>query len=101
MNSLAPLARATDSNTSPAWSCGTDNAGTPDLYMPALLRAISSIVLPSTAWWSRPKDEIPVVTGLGTMLVESYKPPMPTSSTVAETPRERKAWKASSVSRRK
>lgn len=55
--------------------------------------------------WSMPSAVMPVVTGCGTMLVESYVPPMPTSRTVASTcaqrERGRSARRAGSAARGK
>jgi len=67
------------------------------LKIPPFCHAISVKVLPRTLTWSIPNAVIPVTTGLGTILVLSYVPPTPTSSTVASTLSCMKTWKAINV----
>lgn len=55
------------------------------LNIPLFCHAMSWIVLPRTLTWSMPRAVIPVTIGLGTMFVQSYVPPMPTSRIVAST----------------
>ena len=65
--------------------CSTVNAATSFLNIPLLCHAMLSNVLPNTETWSSPKLVTPVQLGCGTIFVESYSPPTPTSTTAAST----------------
>lgn len=55
---LVPISWATARSTaSAAASCGTVNAGTPGLMIPAFSRAICATLSPSTFMWSKPARE--------------------------------------------
>ena len=75
-------------------SCGSGSVtpqmtGTPGLMMPAFSRAIEASVLPSWRMWSKLIDVITLTTGRHT-LVESSRPPRPTSKMAASACRSTK-----------
>ena len=65
--------------------------------MPPLCQAISGSVGPRTKTWSMARTLNPVTIGFSTIFVESYSPPMPTSSTTAPTRSQRYVWNARRV----
>ena len=64
--------------------------------MPAFSNAIASIVSPRNCWWSNPIDVIAPIGGAIT-LVESYRPPRPTSMTATSTSARRNSSNAIAV----
>mmetsp|Transcript_25664 Transcript_25664/g.80337 ORF Transcript_25664/g.80337 Transcript_25664/m.80337 type:complete len:253 (+) Transcript_25664:652-1410(+) len=66
-------------STSGSWAASV-MAGESALRIPPFWAAISPSVSPSSAVWSRPMRVTTAASGRSTKLVESCKPPMPTSS---------------------
>lgn len=92
---VVPLSRARFCITSAGpGSWVTEKAGAPGLNIPALCQAIVSMVGPSCATWSIPRDVIPVTTRFRITFVASYSPPWWTSNIAASTSSLMKVWKA-------
>ena len=77
-------------------NCGATTTGTPGLMMPALSAAISAIVSPRMAVWSRLTGVMTLTAGV-TTLVASRRPPKPTSITLKSAPLSAKQRKAMAV----
>ena len=96
--SLSPTRRAASSTTSIAeGSCGHDTTVEPSFTMPAFSWAISASVLPSRFVWSSAIDTIAATSGAAMTLVESSRPPSPTSSTTISQPTCAKCTSATAV----
>ena len=85
MRRSAPTWVATSRITaSTSGSCSKNSAGTPFLKIPAFSRAICALVVPSSLVWSRSMAVTMLTSGVIT-LVESRRPPRPTSTTAMST----------------
>ncbi len=88
---------ASSSTSSAASGCFAVTTEAIGLMMPDFVRAISVMVVPRRAWWSR-SIGVNTATCPSATLVESHSPPIPTSSTTTSTGASAKQAKASTVS---